>query len=233
MRAVLIGLALLLVVAPAAAQRDTTPPPPAAALTVGAAELQPTGALFKVTWEAVLDPPANLPVPVYRWTAGFNDGSGALQGAVAGTVLMVRMPYHASGATSGFVCILAEDAAGNVSPAVTCATLAMPAKPAPATTTHTIDYQEPTTNADRTSLQDLVSIRLYWRVDDGPESVVTLPASSIKGGSVRRFSLTVPATRGTLSVTVTAVDVAGNESARSAPATKTIVPPTTSEGGVR
>ena len=63
MRAALIGLALLLVAAPAA-QRDTTPPPPPGPLTVGAPALEPTGALFKVTWEAVLDPPANLPVPV-------------------------------------------------------------------------------------------------------------------------------------------------------------------------
>jgi hypothetical protein len=233
MRAVLIGVALLLVAAAAAAQRDTTPPPPPGPLTVGAPVLQPTGALFKVTWDAVLDPPGNLPVPIYRWSAGFSDGTEPLQGAVAGTVLMLRLPYHASGATSGFVCVVAEDAAGNVGTGVTCATLAMPARPAPPTTTHLIDYQEPTTKADGTPLQGLVSMRLYWRVDDGPETAITLPASSIKGGLVRRFSLTVPATSGTLSVTVTAVDVAGNESARSAPATKTIAPPTTSEGGGR
>lgn len=230
MRAVLIGLALLLVAAPAAAQRDTTPPPPPGPLTVGIPALQPTGVLFTVTWEAVLDPPANVPVPVYRWTAGFSDGSEPIQGAAAGTVLKLRMPYHASGATSGFVCVVAEDAAGNVGTRPTCATLAIPAKPSPPTTTHAIDYQEPATKADGTPLQGLASIRLYWRVDDGPETAITLPASSIKGGSVRRFSLTVPATSGTLSVTLTAVDMAGNESARSAPATKTITPPTTGGG---
>jgi len=225
MRATLIGLAVLLMAAPVAAQqRDTTPPPPPGPLTVGVPALEPTGVLFKVTWEAVLDPPANLPVPVYRWTAGFSDGSGPIQGAAAGTVLTLRMPYHASGAASGFVCVTAEDAAGNVGTGVTCATLAIPAKPAPATTTHAVDYQEPTTNADGTPLRDLVSMRLYWRVDGGPETVVTLPVSSPKGGVLRRFSLTVPATSGTLTVTVTAVDVVGNESARSAPATKTIAP---------
>ena len=63
-------------------------------------------------------------------------------------------------------------------------------------------------------------------MDDGPETLVTLPASSIKGGLPRRFRLTVPATSGTLSVSVTAVDTSGNESARSAPATKTIGAPT-------
>ncbi|HYM58158.1 MAG TPA: hypothetical protein VES79_09350 [Solirubrobacteraceae bacterium] len=193
--------------------------------------MEPTGALFKVTWEAVLDPPANSPVPLYRWTAGFSDGSGAIQGAVAGPLLTLRMPYHASGATSaGFVCVNAEDAAGNVGTGVTCARLAVPAKPAPATTTHAVDYQEPTTKADGTPLQDLASIRLYWRVDGGPETVVMLPVSSPKGGVLRRFSLTVPATSGTLSVTVTAVDASGKESARSTPVTKTIGPPTTSEG---
>jgi hypothetical protein len=212
---------VLLTAAPAAAQRDTTPPPRPGPLTVGVPTLEPTGVLFRVTWEAALDPPDNVPVPLYRWTAGFNDRSNPLQGAVAGTVLMLRMPYHASGATSGFVCVLAQDAAGNLGTGVTCGTLAIPARPS---TTHTIDYEEPTARVDGTPLQGLASIRLYWRVDDGPETVVTLPASSIKGGLMRRFRLTVPATRGTLSVTLTAVDVYGHESARSATATKTIVP---------
>jgi hypothetical protein len=208
----------------AVAQPDTTPPPPVGRLTVGAPDLQPGVALFKVTWEAVLDPPANVPVGAYRWTAGYNDGSGPLQGTVAGTVLMLRMPYHASGATSAFVCLLAEDAAGHVSLGPTCSTIAVPAKPAPVTTTHTIDYLEPTTKADGTPLQGLRSIRLYWRIDEGPETMVSLPASSIKGGLERRFRLTVPATSGTLSVTLTAVDRSGNESARTPPATKVIGP---------
>lgn len=225
MRAVVIGLALLFLAAAATAQPDTAPPPAPGPLTVGPPALQPEGALFEVTWETVLDPPSNAPAPVYRWTAGFNDGSGPLQGAVAGTALTVRMPYHQSGATSGFVCVLAEDRAGNTSPGVTCATLAVPAKPVPPTTTHVIDYPEPTTNADGTPLGDLASIRLYWWVDDGPETVVTLPVSSSKGGLVRRFELTIQATRGTLSVAVSAVDASGNESARSGVVTKTIVPP--------
>ena len=106
---------------------------------------------------------------------------------------------------------------------------AQPDTTPPPTTTHTIDYQEPTTKADGTPLQGLKSIRLYWRVDDGPETVVTLPASSIKGGLVRRLRLTVPATSGILSVTLTAVDVSGNESARTTPVTKTIGPSTGGE----
>ena len=209
---------------PVAAQPDTIPPPTPSALTVGAPALQLTAVVFKVTWDAVLDPPGNLAVPIYRWSAGFNDGSSPLQGAVAGPVLMLSMPYHASGATSGFVCVLAEDAAGNVSPGVTCATFAIPAKPVPPTTAHTIEFREPTANADGTPLKDLASIRLYWRVDGGPESVATYPASSPTGGAVRQLRLTVPATSGTLSVAVTVVDVSGNESARSAPAAKIIRP---------
>lgn len=225
MNAVLVGLVLLLMAAPAAAQRDTTPPPSPAALKVGSPALEAAEALFSVTWESVLDLPANVPVSIYRWTAGFSDGSGPRQGAVDGTTLVLRMPYRESGQTTGFVCVLAEDAAGNVSAGVTCAALVIPAKPAPKTTTHTVDYQEPTTKADGTPLQGLKSIRLYWRIDDGPETAVTLPASSIKGGLPRRFLLTVPATSGTLSVSVTAVDASGNESARSAPVTKTISAP--------
>jgi hypothetical protein len=177
--------------------------------------------VFKVTWQSAPDQPRNVPVPIYRWSAGFNDGSGPVQGAVSSPVLMLRMPYHASGATTGFVCILSEDGAGNLSPGVACTNLAIPARP---TTTHTIEFREPTTRADGTALRTLASIRLYWRVDAGPESVVTHPASSGTGGELRQLRLTVPATSGTLSVTVTAVDGAGRESARSAPATKVIGP---------
>jgi hypothetical protein len=94
----------------------------------------------------------------------------------------------------------------------------------PPTTTITIDYREPTTKSDGTPLQALKSIRLYWQVDGGPETVVTLPASSSKGGLDRRLTLKIPATSGVLSVTLTAIDILGNESARTAPLTKTIAP---------
>jgi hypothetical protein len=104
---------------------------------------------------------------------------------------------------------------------VACTSLAIAARP---TTTHTIEFREPTTRADGTALKTLASIRLYWRVDAEPESVVTYPASSGTGGVLRQLRLTVPATSGTLSVTVTAIDVAGLESVRSAPATKVIGP---------
>jgi hypothetical protein len=216
-----MALAVLLVAAPAVAQRDTTPPPSPTVLNVDAPELRPTAAVFRVTWDPALDAPGNVPVPVYRWSAGFNDGSGPLQGAVAGSVLMLSMPYHASGATSGFVCVLAQDAAGNVSPGVTCARFAVPARP---TTAHTVEYREPTTNTDGTPLKDLASIRVYWRVDDGPETVATYPASSPAGGALRQIRLTVPVMSGTLSVAVTAVDAAGKESGRSGPVTKVITP---------
>jgi hypothetical protein len=221
MRACWAGLVVVLVAAPAAAQPDTIPPPTPTGVTVSAPALQPAGVVFKVTWDATLDPPGLQPVPVYRWSAGFNDGTGQVQGAVASPVLMLGLPYHASGATSGFVCILAEDAAGNVSPGVRCVTLAVPARPA---TEHTVEFREPATNADGTPLQDLVSIRVYWRVDGGPEAVAAYPASSPTGGDLRRVRLTVPATSGTLTITITAVDAAGNESPRSVPTTKVIRP---------
>jgi hypothetical protein len=94
----------------------------------------------------------------------------------------------------------------------------------PPTTTITIDYREPTTKSDGTPLQALKSIRLYWQVDGGSETVVTLPASSSKGGLDRRLTFKVPATSGVLSVTLTAIDILGNESARTAPLSKTIAP---------
>ena len=212
--------------ATAAAQPDTVPPPSPTGLAVAPPTLQAGGVVFKVTWNAALDPPGNQPVPVYRWSAGFSDGTGAVQGAVATTSLMLSLPYHARGATSGFVCILSQDAAGNISPAVSCATLAIPAKAAPPSTSHTIELQEPSTSANGTALKNLAFIRVYWRVDNGPESVTTYPVSSPTGGQPRRLQLTVPATSGTLSVQLTAVDTAGNESARSATATKIIAPTT-------
>ena len=94
----------------------------------------------------------------------------------------------------------------------------------PPTTTITIDYREPTTKSDGTPLQALKSIRLYWQVDGGSETIVTLPASSSKGGLDRRLTFKVPATSGVLSVTLTAIDILGNESARTAPLTKTMAP---------
>ena len=222
MRAVSIGLASLLLAGPAAAQPDTVPPPTPTALTVSAPRLQPSAMVFTVTWETAPDQPGNVPVPLYRWSAGFNDGSEPRQGSVASPPLMLSLPYHASGnATTGFVCVLSEDAAGNLSPGVTCTNLAIPAKPA---TTVKVEIREPTTKADGTPLKALALIRVYWRVDEGPETVVNYPVSSPTGGELRHLLLTVPATRGTLSVTVTAVDVAGNESQRSAPATKVIEP---------
>jgi hypothetical protein len=217
----LAGLASLLVAGQASAQPDTVPPPTPTALTVSAPRLQTSGMVFTVTWETALDQPGNVPVPLYRWSAGFNDGSGPVQGSVVSPVLMLSMPYHASGATTGFVCVLSEDAAGNLSPGVTCANLAIPAKPS---LTLKVEIREPTTKADGTPLKALARIRVYWRIDDGPETVVNYPVSSPTGGELRQLLLTVPATPGTLSVTITAVDVAGNESQRSAPATKVIAP---------
>jgi hypothetical protein len=222
MRVASAGLAALLVAGPAWAQPDTIPPPTPKGLTVSAPRLQASGMVFTVTWESGPDQPGNAPVPLYRWSAGFNDGSAPVQGSVASPVLVLTMPYHASGtATSGFVCVLSEDAAGNVSPGVTCTNLAIPAKPS---LTLKVEIREPTTKADGTPLKALARIRVYWRIDDGPESVVNYPVSSPKGGELRQLLLTVPATSGTLSVTITAVDTAGNESNRSAPATKVIQP---------
>jgi hypothetical protein len=218
----LAGLASLLVAGQACAQADTIPPPTPTALMVSAPKLQAAGMVFTVTWKSEPDQPGNVPVPLYRWSAGFNDGSGPLQGSVAAPVLMLTMPYHTSGAaTTGFVCVLSEDAAGNLSPGVTCTNLAIPAKPS---LTLKVEIREPTTKADGTPLKALARIRVYWRIDDGPESVVNYPVSSPTGGELRQLLLTVPATPGTLSVTITAVDTAGNESSRSAPATKVIAP---------
>lgn len=81
-----------------------------------------SGASFNVTWGAATGATS------YRYTAGFVDGTASQQGTVAGLLsLQLRMPYHASGAAaSGFVCLLAVNAAGQ-STDQACSSFSVPA----------------------------------------------------------------------------------------------------------
>ena len=83
-----------------------------------------SGVTFAFAWTAVTGATS------YRYAAAFNDGSAAQQGTVTGLSFQLKWPYHASGAAStGFVCILSVNAAGQTSADAACAGLTVPARP--------------------------------------------------------------------------------------------------------
>ena len=83
-----------------------------------------SGVTFAFAWTAVTGATS------YRYAAAFNDGSATQQGTVTGLSFQLKRPYHASGAAStGFVCILAVNAAGQTSADASCAGLTVPARP--------------------------------------------------------------------------------------------------------
>lgn len=173
--------------------------PASAQITISAPTLDATGATYTMTW----------PGGSAAWAGGYSDGTSFQSGTQA-PPLAFRLPYHPSGAAPAWFC-----GAGS------CDAFTVPAKPV-ASSTHTVEYREPSTNADATPLADLASIRAYWRLDNGAEQVTIFPVSGPTGGAQRQASLVVPAISGTLTVAVTAVDTSGNESARSTPASKVI-----------
>lgn len=93
--------------------------------------------------------------------------------------------------------------------------------PAIAKNTNTVEftYQEPTTSADGSTLDDLKETRCYMQPQGGVASVVKLaPASSPNGGGsidVIAQASTQPGQQQNFDCWVTAVDTAGNESAKS------------------
>lgn len=103
----------------------STPPVQPAGLTVSAPQAGATDVRYTVTWTA-------LTGLTYRWSAGFNDGTGAQAGSAAAPPVTVTLPYHTSGqAAGGFVCVRAVK--NGIEGPQACAPLAVPAAPAPTT----------------------------------------------------------------------------------------------------
>ena len=102
---------------------------------------------------------------------------------------------------------------------LTFATPALAFTASPNGTTPTITYTEPTTvvGGVPTPITDLSSTRIYWKIDTGTETMVTVPASKPTGGGVIvNSSILLPilaCQKGTVNVAVTAVN-GGGESAR-------------------
>lgn len=80
-------------------------------------------------------------------------------------------------------------------------------------------YTEPSTNPDGSPLSDLRETRLYFQKENGtPEIGATVPASRPQGGGIISATLLVPVLQGqeaNVTFWATALDLVGNESARS------------------
>jgi hypothetical protein len=158
----------------------------------------------------------------------YNDGSAHFTVTSPTSPVSRPMPYHASGAaTAGWVCVAAT--VNNATIPQACNSYTVPAKPVtppPSSTEVFITFLEPSKNTDGTTLTDLGTIRAYWRIDGGPESMVVVPASGPMGGLTMTHSLIIPANSGTLTVQVSSVNLSGQESLqRSNTATKPLGPP--------
>jgi hypothetical protein len=163
--------------------------------------LSATGATFTVTWASGAR---------VAWAGGYNDGT-SFQTGTQTPPLLFTLPYHAAAPTGAWVCV------GGM-----CNPLVVPAKQT-AQTTVNVSYLEPTTSncagqpspPCSTALTDLAFVRLYVRVDGGSETVFNFPASRPTGGTVVSRRVTIPVDRGTLALTVSALDTEGLESIRS------------------
>lgn len=107
---------------------DTTPPPAPGTPSITLQSTGATAATFSITWTASTD---NVGVAGYAYSAGYNDGTGSQSGSVSTNSMTLNMPYHSSGtAQTGYFCVKAKDAAGNLSTDQACNALSVPAKPA-------------------------------------------------------------------------------------------------------
>ncbi len=206
--AVLLAL-LVLAPWPAAAQLPGSP-----VVTFGAPEV--TTFPMSVTWTPATGATS------YVVKGAFNDNTAFFSFSAVISPLLRAMPYHASGtATPGWLCVTATGA-----PEGSCVGFTAPARPAATTTTtNQVTYTEPATNLDGTALTNLGAVRIYWKIDSGGESMMTLPVSGPAGGAVRSAWLTVPYTSGTLNVQATAVNTTGAESLRTPVASKVLGAP--------
>jgi len=111
---------------------DTIPPPNPGTPTAGTPIPGPSTVTIPMTWAASIDQQSNTPVPTYVYSGGFNDNSGFVNGSSPTNRMDLVVAYHASGlAAGGWICIRAQDAAGNMSPdpVGACGPLTVPAKP--------------------------------------------------------------------------------------------------------
>lgn len=79
-----------------------------------------------------------------------------------------------------------------------------------------IEVTEPSEDGSGTPLNDLGGIELNWNQDNGPGNIITIPASSIRGGQSHARTITVadppPCGKTIISVTAIAFDLSGNKS---------------------
>ena len=154
---------------------------------------------FTVTWAP------GTGATSYRYSAGFNDGSGAQQGTVTTTSMQLRVPYHTSGtASSGFVCVQSVNSAGP-SAGQSCASLLVPAPPAaPLTLSIT---KSGTGSGTVTGNPAGISCGTACSQSVTPGTAITLTATPAAGSSFAGWSGACSGT-GTCAVTVNAATTA-------------------------
>jgi hypothetical protein len=185
-------------------------------LTMSAPTLVPNGATFTVAWTGPV-------APSYTWDAGFNDGSSPGVGSVPAMTFVLQMPFSASGAAAtGYVCVKAVDSTGASTPQ--CTGFTVPAKPVPPPVSSTVQFTvlEPSKSSGGTALTNLATIRLYYRIDTGPEQSVAFVPSGPTGGQTLAGQFVVPVANGTVTAVATAITTSGAESARSVGASKVL-----------
>ena len=81
-----------------------------------------------------------------------------------------------------------------------------------------VEYNEPTTNADGTSLMDLDKTTIYYDKGQGTVKAGDILTTRVTGGGTINTTVTIPITNGQeadVSVWATATDKSSNESAKS------------------
>ena len=106
---------------------------------------------------------------------------------------------------------------------VTLALVLLAASPVAAFTTSptgvtpTTTYTEPTTVVGGAPITDLISTRIYWKLSNGAETMITIPATKPTGGGAITYSGTsmpvLPCQKDVITENITAVNP-GGESVR-------------------
>lgn len=200
-------------------------------IVVGAAD--PAGWPVTVTWTP--SPTAGV---TYSLQGAYGDGSGGFTALTPGPSHSRVLPFHASGGPStGWMCERAI--LGTQQAAQRCNAFSVPAKPVgpppppPPSSTVTVEYTEPTTNADGTPLTDLAGTTVFYRLTGGLDTLgAMVPATAPTGGQRRSVGVTVSSVTGTVTVWAVATDAVGNVSARSTTATMTLGGPVAGKAGV-
>lgn len=208
MKAILGAIALVICTVGQVWAQPQPPGHPAFSITPTQSDITLT-----ITWV-----PSTAPDAIHVVSGGYNDGleNFAVQ---ATSPYSRKVAYHPSGSSFWYWACVVATLNGQQS-GVSCNAVMLPSKPQTSGKTVQFSVLEPTTKSSGAPLNDLQSVRIYYRVDTGTELSVTYPASSLSGGKSLSNTISVPSTAGTVTLVATALNTSGAESVRSNIATK-------------